>query len=400
MACEVNLQSLGGQYVKTATIAKWHKKEGDTVNKGDIILTAETAKVSVEIEAPASGIIQKIFFGDDTDVDINETIAIIAEQGEEIEIKTKPAEGDAENQKTDEDTAKDAKQETGKKRVKASPIAKRLAKENNIDLSKIKASEPNGRIRKEDVLKYIENAQNVQDESEAKQPAKGKKIIPVRGRRKAIAKKMSKSYSNIPHVTITTEVRIDRLKEIRTYLKKNYADAKISFTDLLAFFVCKALQEYSYINAKYVGDEIIILDNINIGVAVDVEEGLIVPVVKNCEDKSLFDISNDLKQLINKSREGKIAPDDLVDGTFTITNLGTYGIKFFTPIINEPETAILGVGNAEQKVFVENDQIVTKNFLPLSLSFDHRAVDGGPAAKFLNRLKELIENPFLVIFNK
>jgi len=402
MGFEVNLKALSGESTTTAIIGKWHKKEGDFVKKGDILLAVETAKVSIDIEAPVSGVIEKILFEEGTEVDINATIAIISNQDEGLKIDAKGSKNGKENNRilriAEENEEK--KGESKKKRINISPLAKKLAKEYNIELNRIKGTGTNKRITKLDLLKFIkelENNKNNVKDSSYKQLTKGShKTIQLSGRRRTIAQKMFKSYSTIPHATSIIEVKVDKLIDIREYLNKRNNE-KISITDLFIFFIAKALKEFPYMNAWFKNDEITIMETINIGVAVDLEEGLLVPVIKNCEKKSLFDLSKELKQLINKAKEGEISPDEVTGGTFTISNLGMYGIKSFIPIINEPETAILGIGVIEQKVCLDNNRINSERVISLSLTHDHRVVDGGPAARFFSKIKELIENPYIMI---
>jgi len=387
MACNVNLKTLGGEYVKTATLAKWHKGVGDKVNKGDTIVSAETAKVTVDIVAPESGIITKIFYNEGDDVDINETIAVIDESG--IMISDEPVKKEN-NQENEKFQLVKSVAENECKRIFISPVAKLIAKENNIDINEIEGKGPNGRIVKEDVLKFIKDKEVKVTEKFEKSNKIPVQAIKLLGRRKGIAQKMSSSSTNIPHVTIMMDVEIEKLKEIRTAMNSSSNEAKLSLTDFIMYLTVKALKKYPMLNAHFTNNEIKVYSNINLGVAVDLDEGLLVPVVKNCEKKSLFEISTELKQLAEKAKQGKIAPNEVTEGTFTITNLGNYGVKYFTPIINEPEVAILGIGKIERH---------EKEVLPLSLSFDHRIIDGAPAARFLNGLKEILENPYLVLFN-
>lgn len=386
MACNVNMKSLGGEYVKTATIAKWYKKVGDKVNQGEAILSAETAKVTVDIVAPESGIIIKILYDEGDDVDINETIAIIDESSI---ISNKEQESNIVENYSEIIELQSESNKESKDRIMITPLARVLAAENNINISEIKNTVSVGRIKKQDVLNYIkENEKKLSHEQVNDKKLVNK--IKLSGRRKGIAKKMTSSSTNIPHVTIMMDANIEKLKEIRSVINNsNPNEMKLSLTDFIIYLTVKALKRFPLMNSHFINDEIIMYSNINIGVAVDLEEGLLVPVIKNCDAKSIFDISLELKQLSEKAKNKTITPNEVTDGTFTITNLGMYNVEYFTPIINEPEVAILGVGAIKKD----------KEMLPLSLSFDHRVVDGAPAARFLNGLKEILENPYLVLFD-
>lgn len=387
MTYNVNLESLAGEYVKSATLVKWHKKEGDTVKKGEPLVTVETAKLTIDIPVPESGIILKVFFKDGDDVDINDTIAIIGELNESISNHVK-------QEKSKEEITREEVSTQGieneSKRVFASPIAKKIAKEYNIDLKEIKnGSGPRGVITKEDVLQFQKDRSSCRGEEPEKLES-GYRIIKITGRREAIKNKMSSSYQNIPHVTLMLDVEIDILKQIRGNINNKEEKGKLSLTDFIIYLTAKALKIHPMLNAHFENNEIKIFDDVNLGVAVDLEEGLLVPVIRKCNEKSIYNISIELKQLVEKSKQNKLVPSEVTNGTFTITNLGMAGIKYFTPIINEPEVAILGVGKTER---------LDKEVLPLSLSFDHRVIDGAPAAKFLNDLKEIIENPYTLLFN-
>lgn len=386
MSSNVNLKSLAGEYVKTATLVKWHKKEGDKVKKNEPLVTVETAKVTIDIPAPESGIILKIFFKNGDDVDINDTIAIIGELNESISNHVEQKKS-LEKKVQQDSSIKNIEEESN--RIFISPIAKVIAKKNNIDLNEIKkGSGPKGMITKEDMLKFQKSRPSYSTEQSEK-PKSCFKIIKITGRREAIRNKISNSYRNIPHVTIMLDVEIGRLKQIKDDMNNKEGVVKLSLTDFIIYLTVKSLKMHPMLNANFENNEIKVFYDINLGVAVDLEEGLLVPVIRKCNEKSLYDISAELKQLVEKSKQKKIVPNEVKEGTFTITNLGMVGIKYFTPIINEPEVAILGIGKIEKH---------KNEILPLSLSFDHRVIDGAPAGRFLNTLKEIIENANIYLF--
>ncbi|RLI43157.1 2-oxo acid dehydrogenase subunit E2, partial [Candidatus Bathyarchaeota archaeon] len=337
------------------------KKEGETVEKGEPVVEVLSDKVTYEVEAPASGILHKIMAEEGTDVPVAETLAIITAPDEEL---------------PEVEAITEAPIERVKERIPASPAAKRVAKEHGVDLTQVKGTGPEGRIVEEDVRRFIE---------ETKAKRKIRQVIPLAGIRKIAAERVSLSAKTAPHSTITMEVDMTNAKKLREKLQ-------VSYTDVLVKAVAKALTEHSIINSTLEKDKIKIFEDVNVGVAVATEAGLVVPVIHNADKKSLKEVSSALKELVEKARKGKLAKEELSGGTFTITNLGMFGVDTFTPIINPPETAILGVGRIVEKPVVVNKEIIVKPIMQLSLSFDHRVVDGAPAAQFLQKIKEIIES--------
>jgi len=261
--------------------------------------------------------------------------------------------------------------------VLASPAAKRLAREYGIDLSKVKGSGPEGRIVEADVRRYLE-------EEMAPKP-RIREVIPLTGIRKTTAERVSLSARTAPHSTIPMEVDMSNAVKLRE-------EMGVSYTDILVKAVAKASEEHPSLNSTLEREQIKIYEDINIGVAVATEKGLVVPVIRDANKKSLTQIASALKELVVRAREGKLAKEDLTGGTFTITNLGMYGVEVFIPIINPPEAAILGVGKVTEKPVIVNNQIKVKPVMYLSLSFDHRIIDGAPAAKFLQKVKQILES--------
>ncbi|RLI22643.1 2-oxo acid dehydrogenase subunit E2 [Candidatus Bathyarchaeota archaeon] len=349
--------------MKTGSVVRWYKGEGDKVEKGEPIVEVLTEKVTYDIEAPESGILRKIYAKEGDEVPVNGLLAIITKPDEplpEIEVeKEKPKVG-------------------VKKRVLASPAAKRLAREHGIDLTQIVGTGPEGRIIEADVRRYIEE--------KLKYKPKVREVIPLTGIKKVSAERVARSTREAPHCTLCMEVDMTQTARLKETLD-------VSYTDIIVKAVAHALKEHRILNSTLEGDKIKVFEEINIGVATATPQGLVVPVVKNADKKSLSEISAEIKALAKKAREGKLEQNDVLGGTFTVTNLGMYGVEFFTPIINPPEAAILGVGKIVQKPVVEENEVKVKPMMMLSLSFDHRIVDGAPAAQFLARIKEILENP-------
>jgi len=350
--------------MKEGTVGKWYKKEGEKVEKGEPIVEVISEKATYDLEAPASGILRKILVEEGVDAKVNDVLAVIVAQDEAFSEEEILAE------------EKPHIVEEEKKRVLASPAAKRLAKEHGIDLANVKGSGPEGRIVEEDVRRVVEEAKGVLP--------KIKQIIPLSGFRKTSAERVSASFRTAPHSTLMMEIDISKAREL-------HEKQKVSYTAVIVEAVAKALSEYSMINSTLEDDRIKVFEEVNVGVAVATDYGLVVPVIHNADRKSLKEIDALVNELTEKARQGKLAKEELSGGTFTITNLGMYAVDFFTPIINPPEAAILAVGKITEKPVVVNGKIEIKPMMMLSLSYDHRIVDGAPAAQFLQKVKEKIE---------
>lgn len=391
MATEVLMPKLGLTMTE-GTVVNWLKNEGDNVEKGEELVEILTEKITNVVEAPASGVLQKILVGPGETAKVSEPIGIIAAPGEKVEAPAAPAESAAPAKEVAAEAAKPAK------KVKASPAAKKLAEEHGIALEDIEGTGPGGRITREDVLKAVESkAAAPAPAAPAAEVAKVEdKRVPLAGMRKVIADRMAESFRTAPHVTVDMEVDMSQAAAFRKALNE-VAPEKVSFTDIIVKIVARALEDFPVVNASLQGEEIVYNGQVNVGVAVALEDGLIVPVVKNANKLGIAAISQQVKELAAKAREGKLSPDEYKGGTFTISNLGMFGVDSFTPIINPPESAILGVNRIQKKPVVVNDEIVVRPMMNLSLSFDHRLIDGAVAAQFLQRVKALLENPALVL---
>ena len=350
--------------MKEGTVGKWYKKEGENVEKGEPLVEVVSEKATYDLEAPASGILRKILVQEGVDVLVNAVLAVVTAADEPYSVAETPA---GEQQTVEAE---------GEDRVLASPAAKRFAKEHGIDLSNVKGSGPEGRIIEEDVQRLLA-------EKSGELP-KVKEVVLLRGFRKTSAERLSFSFKTAPHSTVIMEVDVSEAVKI-------HEKTQVSYTAIIAKAVAKGLTELPIINSTLEGDRIKVFEDVNIGVAVATENGLVVPVIHNADRKSLNEIDIDIKELTEKARQGKLSRQELAGGTFTITNLGMYDVDFFTPIINPPEAAILGVGRVVEKPVAANGQIVIKPTLMLSLSYDHRIVDGAPAGQFLRNVKRKIE---------
>lgn len=358
--------------MKTGTVVQWFKKEGETVQKGEPLVEVLSEKVTYDVEAPESGVLRKILAFEGTDVPVAESIGLIAAPDEQIQ-KTQVTVATTEEKTTQAVPEKELIEI--EERVVASPAAKRLAREHEVDLSKVVGTGPEGRIVEDDVKRLIEAVAGV---------PRVREVIPLTGIRKTTGERLSKSFQTAPHSTVSMDVDM-------TEARRLHEETQASYTDILVKAVAEVLKEHSIINSTLGGEQIKVYEDINVGVAVATEKGLIVPVVHNADRLSLKEISSVVKSLVEKAREGKLTKEDLTGGTFTVTNLGMYGVDFFIPIINPPETAILGVGRVAEKPVVVDKIVVVKPVMNLSLAYDHRVVDGAPAAQFLKRVKQLLE---------
>lgn len=438
MAKEIFMPKLSST-MEVGTLLQWFKEEGDPIEVGEPLFEIMTDKINIEVESYEDGILLKKYYEEDSEIPINAVIGYIGQEGEEVP-DAPPTINDEENeQKENEREIENEEQpveetsltEDGNGKVRATPAARRVAREKNISLADMDGSGPKGRIHEQDVLEYADEAsprmtplaeKMIKDEgldptSITGTGARGKiekedvlrykssltqdegqaERIKLTGLRKIIADKMLESKRNIPHVNLTTEVNMEKVMELRKSLLpmiEEQTGYRLSFTEIIMKTTAHTLAKHPHVNASLINDEIILNKTVNIGLAVAIENGLIVPSVHRVNEKGLAQLTTESKELGLKARENKLLPDDLKGSTFTISNLGMYAIDGFTPIINPPETAILGVGRITKKPVVVNDTIEIKPMMVLSLSFDHRAMDGAPAAAFLTDLKMNLENPY------
>jgi pyruvate dehydrogenase E2 component (dihydrolipoamide acetyltransferase) len=424
-----------GLTMTEGTIVEWFKKEGEEVKKGEKLFAVETSKLTNEVEAPASGVLRKIIH-EDGKLAVLEPVGILAGAEEDISDLLKKA-GSSEYVETDK---KVEKQEEPKKekeevkntggRIKASPKAKKLAKELGVDLSKVEGTGPGGAISIEDIENYqpeketkvktsptaekvaenlgvdinkIEKTERIMKDDVIgyknfemlKEMADPKEIREkMTNMRSVISERMSQSQQISAAVHYNLSVDTREMKRLRDKLKPI---KKITYTDIIVKIVSRVLLEFPILNCSVDGDEIIKRNYTNIGVAVALDEGLIVPVVKYANIKGLETISNDIKELADKARSNTLQPDEMTGGTFTVSNLGMFNIESFTPIINQPEVAILGINTIKETAVKVDGDLQFIPMMTLSLTADHRVVDGSVAAQFLNRLKEYIENPNILM---
>ncbi|TVZ85784.1 pyruvate dehydrogenase E2 component (dihydrolipoamide acetyltransferase) [Aeribacillus composti] len=442
MAKEIFMPKLSST-MEVGTLLQWFKEEGESVDIGEPLFEIMTDKINIEVEAYDRGILLKKYFQPDDQIPVNQVIGYIGEPGEKVpdeppalsEESNEQSGEKTEQSETNEDAVEVKSNENGK--VRATPAARRLAKEAQVDLRNIVGSGPKGRIHLKDVKQYLETEKAqpkasplarkiaehenidlkalqgsgaggkvmkqdvinaIQASSQKAQQSEVRKKLS--GLRKVVADRMVQSAFTAPHVTLASDIDMTKAIEMRTALLpvvEKQTGFRLTYTDIIIKAVGTALSRFPEVNVHLEHDEIIYKNEVNVGVAVAVKDGLMVPVIKQVEQKGLAAICAEAKDLSKRAREQKLRPDELKGSTFTISNLGMYPIDVFTPIINQPEIAILGVGRTQEKTVVVNGEIVIRPMMTASLSFDHRVIDGAPAAEFLAEVKRILENPYEMI---
>lgn len=375
-----------GLTMQEGTVQQWFKAEGDAVEKGEPLFEVETEKVLYEVEAPASGRVAKLLYAPEAVVPCATVVAVIAVAGEDPAIvarsyhRTLPQ--PAAPTPAVSAPGSSPEQRPASAGVPVTPAARKLAKDHGVDVSSIRGSGPGGRITREDVEAVIA--------SKAAASATGSPVqgSPLRGMRKSIAERMLRSLQSTAQLTIFAEADVTAMVARRQRLATEFA---LTYTDLLIEAVAKALRVHRRLNATASADAVQEHDSVDVGMAVALDDGLIVPIIRSADTKSLRQIAAESQRLAEQARNGTLSVDDVGGGTFTITNLGMYGIDSFTPILHTPQVAILGVGRIVEKPAVHAGQIVPRAMLTLSLTFDHRIVDGAPAAAFLRQVVETLQ---------
>ena len=417
-----------GHTMEKGKIIEWLKHEGDPIAKGEPLVVIETDKVITEVESPTDGVVLRIVVPSEEERPIGALLAVLGVQGEQVSeaelqqmlgpVAVKiPAAPTPAPMPVAAPRAEAAARDGGE-RLKISPIARKLADELGLDASTIQGTGPGGRITKDDVLRVAEAAKaaapaptlapvstasvvpTTAPAATSLAPTRGRlgvsSTIPLRGMRGRVAERMFQSWNTIPRVTEVMQVDMSATVAFREAMLGQWEQQyglRISLNDMLTKAVAVALRRQPRLNATLVDQEVRLHDSVNVGLAVNLDEGLIVPVIFHADQKDLGQIAREGRDLAEKARAGRLQLDEISDGTFTITNLGTTGIELFTPIINPPQVAILGVGTVQRRPVVVGYALAIRPSVYLSLVFDHRAVDGVPAANFLQELKRLLEKP-------
>jgi len=395
------------------TIVAWHKKVGDKVKSGDLLAEVATDKATMELESYNDGILLYVGVKDGEAVVVDGVLAIIGEQGADYQTllsasasgassAAPAAKEEKKESAAPQATAQTSSVSSGDHRLKASPLARKIAKDKGIDLKQVHGSGEFGRIVKKDIESFKTPAAAPQA-TEAKSVSAPAYVgqesfdeVPVSQMRKTIAKRLGESKFGAPHFYLTMEVNMDKAIEARASINE-VAPVKISFNDMVIKATAAALRKHPKVNSSWLGDKIRYNHHIHIGVAVAVEEGLLVPVLRFADNKSLSQIGTEVKELGGKAKNKKLSPAEMSGNTFTISNLGMFGIEEFTAIINPPDAAILAVGGIKQLPIVKNGEIKIGNVMKLTLSCDHRALDGAVGSAFLQTLKEFLEDPVRIL---
>jgi pyruvate dehydrogenase E2 component (dihydrolipoamide acetyltransferase) len=404
MAVEVSLPRLG-QGMEAGTIVRWLKSEGDTVEKGEPLYELDTDKVTQEVEAEASGVLLKILAEEGAEIAVGKRIAVIGEQGEDVAVdvdedpqeegspgtareeeRERGRDASADDERKPEPAAQEPTRSNG--RVKASPLARRIARERGIDLASLVGTGPDGRVVAEDV----ERAATTPAHATAGAAPLEAEVVPLTSIRRTIAKRLTTAWE-APVFQISMSADMTRSLALRERLR----DEGVTVTDVLTKLAAIALLRHRELNAHFADDEIRIFPSAHVGLAVATERGLVVPVIRECDRKSLVRIGADRGALVSRARESKLTQEDLADGTFTISNLGMYGVEQFVAVLNPPQAAILAVGSIDSRAVVVDGELVVRPMMSLTLTCDHRAVDGSNAAEFLRELKTLLEEPGLAL---
>ena len=397
MAEVINMPRLSDT-MEEGTLAKWFKKVGDTVKEGEILAEIETDKATMEFESFHDGILLHIGIDEGSTAPVDSIIAIIGSKGEDISSLLKNA-----DIKVKEEPKPEVKEELKpvsnnnkpSDRILISPLAKSLAKEKGIDISSVKGTGDNGRIIKRDIdsfkpSNYSQFSQPSPQLTESSYETQNSTM------RKAIAKRLADSKFSAPHYYLNIELEMDNMISFRKQFIQTQ-NIKISFNDIIAKAVSLSLAKHPKVNSRWYDDKIIFNEHVHLGVAVAVDDGLIVPIVKFANSKGLPQINSEIKDFAERAKNKKLTPAEIEGSTFTISNLGMFGIESFTSIINQPNSAILSIGAIVQKPIIKNNEVVLGNTMKLTLACDHRTVDGATGSLFLKTLKEYVENPVSIL---
>ena len=421
MSSQVTLPRLG-QGMETGTIVRWLKSEGDNVEKGEALYELDTEKVTQEVEAEASGVLLKILAGEGEEIEVGKAIAVIGEQGEdasegEAEDPTEVSEDDAQEEGSPaperEDERERGREEapegpsepeqsvesTNGGRVKASPLARRIARERGIELSALRGTGPEGRIVAEDVERASATGAVSATPSAGTRPPSGEvEVVKLNQMRKTIARRMTEAWE-APAFQISMSADMTASIHLREALLAQVKEGGVrpTYSDILTKVVALALMRHRDVNAHFAGDSVKLFRTANIGIAVAIPHGLVVPVIPGCERLTIPEIAEARADIVSRTREGKLRAEDLDGGTFTISNLGMYGVERFTAVLNPPQAGILAVGAIEERAVVVDGDFEIQPRMDMTLTIDHRSVDGATASEFLATVKSFLEEPGLAL---
>jgi pyruvate dehydrogenase E2 component (dihydrolipoamide acetyltransferase) len=402
-----------GMSMEEGTVVEWLKKKGDPVKKGDSVVVISSEKIEKEIEAQEDGVLLEILVQQDETVPVGKAIGYIAKKNEKVERNQSTTTMQQVNQESAASVETLKRMEMISRKPRVSPAARKLAKEAGIDLNSIKGSGPKGRITRADIQKAIKekysdaelqiNKQQdiapVEQKQIKQNPLKQSEVTvkPITGMRKVIASRMFTSLQQSAQLTIHMRADVTELLKVQKKARAELIDekdVKLTITDFVAKATILALLTQKEMNSLYQDDQIYTYDSVHLGVAVALENGLVVPVISHAEKLSIKQISKKIKELSLRAKVGNLQSEEMKGSTFTISSLGAYGVEFFTPILNPPEVGILGVGSITDTPVFVGDEVQRRSLLPLSLTFDHRVIDGAPASKFLSIIKDYLEKPY------
>jgi pyruvate dehydrogenase E2 component (dihydrolipoamide acetyltransferase) len=395
VATEVKLPRLG-QGMESGTVVKWLKSEGEPVEKGEPLYELDTEKVTQEVEAEASGVLLKIAVPEG-EVPVGTTLAFIGEQGEAVstpdgaEMVREPEAAAPDRVSNGRPAERSPNLQSPAGRVKASPLARRIARERGVDIAAIEGTGPEGRIVAEDV-----EGARAAPVTAAPVPSGEVERVELTSLRRTIARRLTEAWQ-VPAFQLVVSADMTRANELLERLRDRDPDLHVTVTDLLVKACAAALVRHRDVNVQYAEDALLRLPHANVGIAVAAPKGLVVPVIPQAERRSLAEIAAARADLVGRAREGKLRREDLEDGTFTISNLGMFGVERFTAVLNPPQAAIIAVGATEERPVARDGEVVVRPLVTLTTTFDHRAVDGAPAAEFLQTVKELLEEPALAL---
>lgn len=415
MPIEITMPALSPTMTE-GNIANWLKKEGDKVKPGDVIAEIETDKATMEVEAVDEGVMGKIVaVAGSKNVKVNSVIALLLTKGEDkasiagYKIANESVSVSAALSVQDNISGKKAASSdrsflsavgntvSASASIFASPLAKRVAKDSSLDISRIKGTGPHGRVIKQDVENTIKSGNMISSGDVAVRNSEEYYAIENDNMRRVIAQRLLQSKTEIPHFYLTIDLNVDKLLEVRKDINDNFTSHKISVNDLIIKAAALALRKVPKANASWTDEAIIMYNNVDISVAVAIDGGLITPIIRNADQKRIFAISNEMKELAARAKLGKLKPEEFQGGGFSISNLGMYGIKNFSAIINPPQSCIMAVGASQEQAVVVDGKVQVANIVSITLSCDHRVVDGAIGAEFLAAFKGYIEKPSLLL---
>ena len=396
MSVELIVPTLG-ESITEATVSKWLKKIGESFEVDEPLVEIETDKITVEVPAPSAGVLSEIKVKEGKDVNIGGVLGIIGEIDATIPSKEKKQLPEEEVSKENKKTKVVSNNQNNLTNdPKLSPSVKKILEENNLESSKIKSSREDGRLTKSDVLEHLKNPSKNNNKSSMER----EEIVPLSKIRRTIATRLKEAQNTAAILTTFNEIDMSEIINVREAKKEDFMkryDVKLGFMSFFVKASVMALQEFSAVNAEIRDDNIIYKNHYDIGIAVGTEKGLVVPVLKNADKMTFGDIEKQIVELSSKAKKGTLTMDDLSGGTFTISNGGVYGSMLSTPIINRPQSGILGMHNISKRAVVVDDEIVIRPMMYLAFSYDHRIIDGKESVGFLVKVKELLENPSSII---